>query len=112
MLLKRITLSNFRNYAELDVEHVEGLNVLIGSNAQGKSNLLEAISILATGKSFRTPKDVYLIRDGPDLAVVNVDAAARAVGARGRGLHRGPRDPRLARALRCRRPRGAQARPG
>ena len=78
MQLKRIALSNFRNYAELDVEPVEGLNVLIGSNAQGKSNLLEAIAMLATGKSFRTTKDVDLIREGLDLAVVNGDAAVRA----------------------------------
>ena len=49
--------SNFRNYAELDFAPAPGLNVFVGANAQGKSNLLEAIAMLGTGKSFRTSRD-------------------------------------------------------
>lgn len=78
MRLHHVALSNFRNYPELDLEPVPGLNVFIGANAQGKSNLLEAIAMLGTGKSFRTNKDGDLIRDGLELAVVRGDAEVRA----------------------------------
>lgn len=78
MQLNRIALSNFRNYAELDLEPAPGLNVFVGQNAQGKSNLLEAIAMLGTGKSFRTSRDTDLIREGLELAVVGGDAQVRA----------------------------------
>ncbi len=78
MQLQRVALSNFRNYAELDVEPASGLNVFVGANAQGKSNLLEAIAMLGTGKSFRTSKDADLVRDGLELGVVAGDARVRA----------------------------------
>lgn len=54
MRLERLRLSNFRNYRQLDLALPAGLIVLRGRNAQGKSNLLEAISLLATSRSFRT----------------------------------------------------------
>ncbi|MDQ2865549.1 MAG: DNA replication/repair protein RecF [Candidatus Eremiobacteraeota bacterium] len=73
-----MALSNFRNYSELDLAPVDGLNVFVGSNAQGKSNLLEAVAMLATGKSFRTGKDADLLREGLNLAVVAGDAEVRA----------------------------------
>jgi len=76
--LTRVSLSNFRNYAELDLEPRIGLNVFIGANAQGKSNLLEAIAMLGTGKSFRTSKDADLVREELELAVVSGDAQIRA----------------------------------
>lgn len=78
MQLTRVALSNFRNYTELDFEPAGGLNVIVGANAQGKSNLLEAIAMLGTGKSFRTSKDADLVRDGLELAVVGGDARIRA----------------------------------
>ncbi len=78
MQLQRVALSNFRNYAELDIEPATGLNVFVGANAQGKSNLLEAIAMLGTGKSFRTSKDADLVRDGLELA--RRRAARRACG--------------------------------
>jgi DNA replication and repair protein RecF len=78
MLLQRVALSNFRNYAQLDLEPAPGLNVFIGANAQGKSNLLEAIALLGTGKSFRTNRDADLIREGLELAVIAGDAEIRA----------------------------------
>jgi DNA replication and repair protein RecF len=76
--LTHVALSNFRNYAELDFQPAPGLNVFVGANAQGKSNLLEAIAMLGTGKSFRTSKEGDLIREGLDLAVVRGDATIRA----------------------------------
>ncbi|MDE2482278.1 MAG: DNA replication/repair protein RecF [bacterium] len=78
MQLTRVALSNFRNYALLDLEPVAGLNVFVGQNAQGKSNLLEAIAMLGTGKSFRTNRDADLVREGLELAVVRGDAEIRA----------------------------------
>lgn len=78
MQLTRVRLSNFRNYAELDVEPSAGLNVFVGANAQGKSNLLEAIAMLGTGKSFRTSRDGDLVRAGLELAVVAGEARIRA----------------------------------
>ena len=78
MQLTRVALSNFRNYAELDLELAPGLNVLVGQNAQGKSNLLEAIAMLGTGKSFRTSRDSAAIRGGMELAVVHGRAELHA----------------------------------
>ena len=78
MQLTRVRLSNFRNYAELDFDPAPGLNVFVGQNAQGKSNLLEAIAMLGTGKSFRTSRDGDLVREGLELAVVAGDAKIRA----------------------------------
>jgi DNA replication and repair protein RecF len=76
--LTRLSLSNFRNYAQLDLDPAPGLNVFVGPNAQGKSNLLEAIAMLGTGKSFRTSRDADLVREGLELAVVGGDAQVRA----------------------------------
>jgi DNA replication and repair protein RecF len=74
----RLALSNFRNYADLVMEPAPGLNVFVGANAQGKSNLLEAIAMLGTGKSFRASKDVDTVRYGADLAVIAGEARVRA----------------------------------
>jgi DNA replication and repair protein RecF len=76
--LQRVALSNFRNYAQLDLELVPGLNVFVGANAQGKSNLLEAIAMLGTGKSFRTNREADLIREGLELTVIGGDAEIAA----------------------------------
>jgi DNA replication and repair protein RecF len=78
LLLTRLALSNFRNYAQLDLEPAAGLNVFVGPNAQGKSNLLEAIGMLGTGKSFRTSKDGDMIREGLDVGAVSGDARVLA----------------------------------
>lgn len=78
MLLTRIALANVRNYAELLFEPAPGLNVLVGANAQGKSNLLEAIALLGTGKSFRTARDGEIVRTGTRDAQVLGNARLRA----------------------------------
>jgi DNA replication and repair protein RecF len=74
MLLTALRLADFRNYAALDFTPAPGLNVFIGPNAQGKSNLLEAIAMLATGKSFRARREVELIREGMPLAEIAGEA--------------------------------------
>jgi DNA replication and repair protein RecF len=64
MLLERLRLRNFRNYASLDIELFPGKNVLLGNNGQGKTNIVEAIYLCGTGKSYRTSRDTDLIRWG------------------------------------------------
>lgn len=65
MLLERLTLDHYRNYTHLEARFTEGVVVLHGANAQGKTNLLEAIYLLATTKSSRTRSDTDLITWGP-----------------------------------------------
>ncbi|HEY9179353.1 MAG TPA: DNA replication/repair protein RecF [Candidatus Baltobacteraceae bacterium] len=82
MKLQSLHLSNVRNYAQLDLEPGAGLNVFIGRNAQGKSNLLEAISLLGTGKSFRTSRERDLIREGVEIAGISGSAQVHAGAVR------------------------------
>lgn len=74
MLLTALRLADFRNYPALDFTPAPGLNVFAGPNAQGKSNLLEAIAMLATGKSFRARREAELIRDGAQRAEIAGEA--------------------------------------
>lgn len=62
MKIKSINITNYRNYTNQAVDFRDGLNVIIGKNAQGKTNLLEAVFICAIGRSPRTTKDKDLIR--------------------------------------------------
>lgn len=62
----------------MELEPAPGLNVFVGANAQGKSNLLEAIAMLGTGKSFRTSRERDLIREGLDIATISGEAVIRA----------------------------------
>ncbi|MBC5811639.1 MAG: DNA replication and repair protein RecF [Candidatus Eremiobacteraeota bacterium] len=78
MRLTGLTLADVRNYSALEFEPVPGVNVLAGPNAQGKSNLLEAIGLLGTGKSFRTSRESELIAWGMPLASVSGTAALAA----------------------------------
>ncbi len=77
MILSRLTLANVRNYAALEFVPVPGLNVLIGANAQGKSNLLEAIGLLGTGKSYRTSRESEIVSAGLPAATVSGDALVK-----------------------------------
>lgn len=71
MHVSLLGLASFRNYESLSFEPSEGLNVLVGRNAQGKSAVLEAIYLLATSKSHRTSRDMDLIKLGePSFRVV------------------------------------------
>ncbi len=62
MYLENLVLHDFRNYADLTINFSQGVNVLLGENAQGKTNLLEAIYVLALTRSHRTANDKELIR--------------------------------------------------
>lgn len=70
MLLKRILLKSFRNYASCDMELSHGVTLLSGANAQGKTNLLESIYALSAGTSFRAAKDSEMVRWGDEAAWV------------------------------------------
>src|ERR1700722_2753521 len=77
MLLERLALLDVRSYAALEFEPQPGLNVFVGANAQGKSNLLEAIGMLGTGRSFRTARDADCIRSGAAIATIAGTALVR-----------------------------------
>ncbi len=64
MHLRQLRLRDFRNYARLDVEFGPGFHLLLGNNAQGKTNILEAIYLLATLRSFRGVSSAQLLRLG------------------------------------------------
>jgi DNA replication and repair protein RecF len=62
--LNKIKLYNFRNYSNLEVSFAEGINIIYGKNAQGKTNLLESIYFLAITKSHRSFIDKNIIKSG------------------------------------------------
>lgn len=77
MRILRIGLWNFRNYETLNMDLPQGITLITGRNAQGKTNLLESISLCSTGRSHRTRKDRDLIRWGSKSAQVLVEAQHR-----------------------------------
>ena len=62
MRLKTLQLVNFRNYDNLHINFNEKINLLVGKNGQGKTNIVESIYMLSFGKSFRTSKDKEIIK--------------------------------------------------
>ncbi len=76
MICNKITVQNFRNAAEGSVEFCEGVNILLGNNAQGKTNLLEAVWLASSARSFRATREEQLIRFGEDHATLSVDFTA------------------------------------
>ncbi|MCQ2399278.1 MAG: DNA replication/repair protein RecF [Clostridia bacterium] len=70
MFLKKLSLENFRNYEKTEIGFSDGINILIGANAQGKTNCAEAIFYLCTGYSPKVSKEKELILRGKDRAVI------------------------------------------
>lgn len=70
MKLKKIYLKNYRNYDELFLEFNDKLNIIIGNNAQGKTNLLESIYVLAVTKSFLSINDKNLVKFNEKLSLI------------------------------------------
>ena len=62
MKINKIKLRNFRNYEDIEINFVDNINIIIGDNAQGKTNLLESIYVLAVTKSFLSMHDKNLIK--------------------------------------------------
>ena len=86
MRLTEVRLRGFRNYKALDLVPAPHMNVLIGENAAGKTNVLESLFFGALGKSHRTPRDAELILHGEENASVDLrletNAGTRTIGIR------------------------------
>lgn len=77
MQIKSIRLKNFRNYEQALIEPDAGVTVFTGQNAQGKTNIIEALHLCCLGRSHRTPRDEELIRWGCDEALVRTATVQR-----------------------------------
>lgn len=75
MQILRLRLQNFRNFPSLDWEPAPELNIITGENAQGKTNLLEALFFGLTGRSFRTPAEKEVVRWGSAFCRVELEVA-------------------------------------
>lgn len=73
MYVSTLDLINFRNYSKLNINLNKSLNVFIGENAQGKTNILESIYFISTTKSHRTIKDKELIKWGSEKAYIGAN---------------------------------------
>lgn len=77
MHVSKVRLTNFRNYGECELDLQRGRNILVGENAQGKTNFLEAIELLASAKSARADQDADLIRWSAPHMVAQLDFESR-----------------------------------
>ncbi len=75
MIVTHLTLSDFRNYTSLDVELLPGPNLFVGSNGQGKTNLVESLGYLSTLGSHRVSSDQAMIRQGQETAIIRARLA-------------------------------------
>ena len=81
MALDRISLSNFRNHAETAIDGTGRLNLLVGGNGAGKTNILEALSLLAPGRGMRRAALADMARqDGPGGFAIGASLAHDNVG--------------------------------
>jgi DNA replication and repair protein RecF len=80
MYLRSLHLRHFRNYLDQQVEFGAAKTILVGDNAQGKSNLLEAVELLSTLRSHRSARDRDLIREGDTIAQITAQLE-RALGS-------------------------------
>ncbi len=72
MIIKSLKLDHFRNYDSLNIDFMDGTTILYGDNAQGKTNILEAIYVAATSKSHKGSKDKEMIQFNQDEAHINI----------------------------------------
>lgn len=73
MYVKKLSLRDYRNYTFIDLEFTGGVNIIVGPNAQGKTNLLESIYLLATGTSHRASRDGELVRWSADSFQIDAE---------------------------------------
>ena len=73
MNVTKLKLRDFRNYQNLEIDFDPGVNLIVGDNAQGKTNLLEGLVYLGSGKSFRTQRGAELVRFGADFADIEAE---------------------------------------
>ncbi len=72
MYIQQLTLQNFRNYETASVSFLNGTNIIYGNNAQGKTNILEAIFLFCTGRSHRRASDKEMIRQEQTRSVIDL----------------------------------------
>lgn len=79
MYLEKLELSNYRNYVEAAFDFSPEVNIIIGDNAQGKTNILEAVYFLSAGNSHRAGSDSQLVKQGENIATIksSVDREGR-----------------------------------
>ncbi|MFK4998987.1 AAA family ATPase [Bacillus sp. N9] len=70
MYIEQLDLENYRNYEKLSVSFENNVNVILGENAQGKTNVMESIYVLGMAKSHRTSNDKDLIRWDTEYAKI------------------------------------------
>jgi DNA replication and repair protein RecF len=88
-LLEQLSVRNFRILREVDVTFAGGVNVVCGANGSGKTSLLEAIYLLGTGKSFRSPKPAdYIAREARSTVVSGRVLGGRSAGASMLGIEK------------------------
>lgn len=73
MWINKIKINNFRNYKKQEIELEENINLFYGENAQGKTNIIEAIFLSSMGKSFRAKKDKEMINLNSERAEVEIE---------------------------------------
>ena len=73
MWIKNIKIKNFRNYIEENIYLEKNINIFYGENAQGKTNIIEAIFLCSLGKSFRAKKDLEMIKLNEENSVVEIE---------------------------------------
>lgn len=72
-MIKKLDLQNFRSYSKKTFEFSDGITLIIGPNASGKTNMLEAIYALAIGKSFRAEKEEEIIKENENFAAIKTN---------------------------------------
>ena len=73
MKINKLNLVNFRNYENVEVEFQKGVNIILGDNGVGKTNLVEAIDYLTLGKSFKTSDEKELIRFSQEFSRIELE---------------------------------------
>ena len=73
MRIKRLKVENFRNLEKLDIKFSDGVNIIYGNNAQGKTNIIEAIYIFSFGRSFRANRDIELLKFDEEYFLSNIE---------------------------------------
>lgn len=73
MILKELKIKNFRNYKEQKINFLNGINLFVGQNAQGKTNIIEAIYMCAFGKSYRATKDIEIIKFNEEFCNIELN---------------------------------------
>jgi len=73
MWIKNIKINNFRNYKKEEINLEKNINIFYGENAQGKTNIIEAIFLCSLGKSFRAKKDSEMIKLNEENSIIEIE---------------------------------------